>query len=214
MTLAHALAISSNWMSAWFMAQYGPDPIVKLMKSFGLKGDIDPNVTICMGSCEVSVEEMVNAYTTFINGGIRIDPMYVTRIEDNTGNVIATFAQQSHEVLDELSAKKMVYMMREVCRSGTGRRINGITSVQMAVRPVRPTTTQTVGSSATRLRWLVVHGLVVKTARSTSTIPVSVREPRWRFLSWVSSPRSATPIRLLAMIRRSSSTWMRTSCRT
>ena len=132
MTLAHALAISSNWMSAWFMAQYGPDPIVKLMKSFGLKGDIDPNVTICMGSCEVSVEEMVNAYTTFINGGIRIDPMYVTRIEDNTGNVIATFAQQSHEVLDELSAKKMVYMMREVCRSGTGRRINGITSVQMA----------------------------------------------------------------------------------
>ncbi len=132
MTLAHALAISSNWMSAYFMAMFGPDPIVKLMRSFGLKGDIDPNVTICMGSCEVSVEEMVNAYTTFINGGIRIDPMYVTRIEDNTGNVIAQFAQQSHEVLDEVSAKKMVYMMREVCRSGTGRRMNGITRVQMA----------------------------------------------------------------------------------
>ena len=132
MTLAHALAISSNWMSAYFMSLYGPDPIVKLMKSFGLKGDIDPNVTICMGSCEVSVEEMVNAYTTFVNDGIRIDPLYVTRIEDNTGNVIATFAQHSTEVLDELSAKKMVYMMREVCRSGTGRRINGITSVQMA----------------------------------------------------------------------------------
>ena len=132
MTLAHALAISSNWMSAYFMSLYGPEPIVKLMRSFGLKGDIDPNVTICMGSCEVSVEEMVNAYTTFLNEGIRIDPIYVTRIEDNTGNVIAQFTQQSHEVLDEVSAKKMVYMMREVCRAGTGRRMNGITRVQMA----------------------------------------------------------------------------------
>ncbi len=132
MTLSHALAISSNWMSAYFMAMFGPDPIVKLMRSFGLKGDIDPNVTICMGSCEVSVEEMVNAYTTFVNKGIRIDPMYITRIEDNTGNVICQFSQQAHEVMDEISAKKMVYMMREVVTSGTGRRMNSITSVPMA----------------------------------------------------------------------------------
>ena len=132
MSLAHALAISSNWMSAYFMAMFGPDPIVKLMRSFGLKGDIDPNVTICMGSCEVSVEEMVNAYTTFVNKGIRNDPMYITRIEDNTGNVIYQFIPHAQEVMDEECAKKMVYMMREVVRSGTGRRMNGICTVPMA----------------------------------------------------------------------------------
>lgn len=137
MSLAHALAISSNWMSAYFMALYGPEPIVKLMKAFGLKNikaeiNGEPNYPLCMGSCEVSVEEMVNAYTTFCNKGIRVSPTYVTRIEDAQGNVIANFMQQTTEVMSDLSAKKMIYMMRKVCTEGTGKRMPKYTHVQIA----------------------------------------------------------------------------------
>lgn len=69
------------------MSLFTPEQLVRLMRSFGIKGQIDPVVSLCLGPCEVSVEEMVDAYTTFPNKGIRVEPLYVTRIEDNNGNV-------------------------------------------------------------------------------------------------------------------------------
>ena len=108
------LQISSNWMSAYIMSLFTPEQLVKLMRSFGIQGQLDPVVSLCLGSCELSVEEMVDAYTTFANKGIRTEPLYVTRIEDNNGNVIASFTPRTHEIISETTAYKMTYMLQAV----------------------------------------------------------------------------------------------------
>ena len=93
------------------------------MQSFGIQGQLDPVVSICLGPCEVSVQEMVDAYTAFPCKGIRTEPMYVTRIEDNTGNVLASFTPKSHEIISELTSYKMITMLRAVVDHGTGVRL-------------------------------------------------------------------------------------------
>jgi penicillin-binding protein 1A len=122
-TLQWGLEKSSNWISAYLMSLFTPEQLVRLMRSFGIKGQLDPVVSLCLGPCEVSVEEMVDAYTTFPNKGIRVEPLYVTRIEDNNGNVLGTFSPKTHEVLNEQTAYKMIYMLRSVCDHGTGVRL-------------------------------------------------------------------------------------------
>ena len=119
-TLNWGLQQSSNWISAYLMSLYTPNQLVRLMRSFGIQGQLDPVVSICLGPCEVSVKEMVDAYTTFPNHGIRVDPLYVTRIEDKQGNVIATFRPQQREIISELTSYKMIYMLRNVMDHGTG----------------------------------------------------------------------------------------------
>lgn len=119
-TLNWGLQQSSNWISAYLMSLYTPNQLVRLMRSFGIQGQLDPVVSICLGPCEVSVKEMVDAYTTFPNQGIRVDPLYVTRIEDKQGNVIATFRPQQREIISELTSYKMIYMLRNVMDHGTG----------------------------------------------------------------------------------------------
>lgn len=121
-TLNWGLQQSSNWISAYLMSLFAPEQLVKLMQSFGIKGPLDPVVSICLGPCEVSVEEMVDAYTTFPNKGIRTEPLYVTRIEDNTGNLLATFTPRTHEIISETTSYKMIYMLRNVVDHGTGTR--------------------------------------------------------------------------------------------
>ena len=119
-TLDWGLQKSSNWISAYLMSLYTPNQLVRLMRSFGIQGQLDPVVSICLGPCEVSVKEMVDAYTTYPNHGIRIDPLYVTRIEDKQGNIIATFHSQQREIISELTSYKMIYMLRNVMDHGTG----------------------------------------------------------------------------------------------
>ena len=122
-TLEWGLQMSSNWITAYVMSLFTPEQLVRLMRSFGIKGQIDPVVSLCLGPCEVSVEEMVDAYTTFPNKGIRVEPLYVTRIEDNNGNVLATFTPKTHEVLNEQTSYKMLHMLRAVMDHGTGVRV-------------------------------------------------------------------------------------------
>ena len=122
-TLQWGLEKSSNWISAYLMSLFTPEQLVRLMRSFGIKGQLDPVVSLCLGPCEVSVEEMVDAYTTFPNKGIRVEPLYVTRIEDNNGNVLATFTPKTHEVLNEQTSYKMIHMLRSVMDHGTGVRV-------------------------------------------------------------------------------------------
>lgn len=122
-TLNWGLQQSSNWVSAHLMSMFTPEKLVDLMHSFGIKGYIDPVVSLCLGPCEISVEEMTDAYTTFVNRGIRVEPLYVTHIEDNSGNVIATFVPETHEVISQLAAFKMITMLRNVVDFGTGRRL-------------------------------------------------------------------------------------------
>lgn len=122
-TLRWGLANSDNWISAYLMSLFTPESLVKLMRSFGIRGQLDPVVSLCLGPCEISVAEMVDAYTAFPNKGIRVDPVYVTRIEDSNGNVLGTFTPQMHEIFSETTAYKMIYMMRAVVDGGTGGRI-------------------------------------------------------------------------------------------
>ena len=119
-SLTWGLKESSNWMAAYLMTLFTPEQLVKMMQSFGIQGQLDPVISLCLGPCEVSVEEMVDAYTTFANKGIRTEPLYVTRIEDNNGNVIATFTPRTHEIISETTAYKMIYMLRAVIDHGTG----------------------------------------------------------------------------------------------
>lgn len=122
-TLKWGLMNSNNWISAYLMSLFTPEKLVNTMRSFGLKGQIDPVVSLCLGPCEVTLSEMVDAYTTFPNKGIRIEPIYVTRIEDANGNVIASFAPRTQEVIDELTSFKMLDMLSSVVDAGTGIRI-------------------------------------------------------------------------------------------
>lgn len=122
---------SDNWVTAWLMSQMSPFTFVRLLHSFGLKNEMDPVISICLGTPDVSVGEMVSAYTTFPNKGIRVEPLYVTRIEDSRGNTVANFNPQMNEVLTEDASYKMLSMLRKVVDGGTGSRVRfryGITA--------------------------------------------------------------------------------------
>jgi len=114
---------SSNWVTAYLMKQLSPYTFVRLLHSFGLKADIDPVVAVCLGTPDVSVSEMVSGYTVFPNKGIRVEPLFVTRIEDSYGNTIANFTPHVNEVLTEDASYKMLHMMRKVMDGGTGSRV-------------------------------------------------------------------------------------------
>ena len=130
-TLKWGLANSDNWISAYLMGKLNPYNLVRLIHSFGVRNKaIDPVVSLCLGPCEISVGEMVSAYTAFANKGIRVAPLFVTRIEDSDGNVLSTFAPQMEEVISISSAYKMLVMLRAVINEGTGGRVRryGITA--------------------------------------------------------------------------------------
>lgn len=123
-TLKWGLANSDNWITAYVMSKLNPYALVRLIHSFGvLNQDIQPTVSLCLGPCEISVGEMVSAYTAFANRGIRTAPLFVTRIEDNEGNVLANFSPQMDEVISEESAYKMLVMLRAVINEGTAGRV-------------------------------------------------------------------------------------------
>ena len=123
-TMKWGLANSNNWISAYLMSKLNPYELVRLIHSFGvLNKEIQPTISLCLGPCEISVGEMVSAYTAFVNKGIRTAPLFVTRIEDNDGNVLATFSPQVNEVISESSAYKMLVMLRAVINEGTGGRV-------------------------------------------------------------------------------------------
>ncbi len=122
-TLRWGLANSNNWISAYLMSLYTPQALVRLMRSFGIRGNIDPVVSLCLGPVEIKLAEMVDAYTTFPNKGIRIEPMYVTHIEDSNGNIIASFTPRMTEIINESTAYKMIFMLQAVINEGTGQRL-------------------------------------------------------------------------------------------
>ena len=123
-TVKWGLANSDNWITAYLMSKLNPYNLKRLIHTFGVRNrDIVPSVSLCLGPCEISVGEMVSAYTAFPNKGIRVAPLFVTRIEDNDGNVLATFAPEMQEVISVPSAYKMLVMLRAVVNEGTGGRV-------------------------------------------------------------------------------------------
>lgn len=123
-TLKWGLAQSNNWISAYLMSRLSPSALVRLIHELGvLNRDIHPSMSLCLGPCEISVAEMVSSYTAFANRGIRTAPLFVSRIEDNEGNVVGEFQPRMTEVISEESAYKMIIMLQGVMNGGTGGRM-------------------------------------------------------------------------------------------
>lgn len=127
-TLKWGLAKSNNWVSAWVMKQFPPQAVVDLAHKMGIKSYIDPVYSVFLGTADFSLSEVVGAYATYANKGIHSEPIYVTRIEDKNGNILAQFNSFKQEAINENTAYLMLNLMQ------------GVTSL-------------TVGGTGSRLRW-------------------------------------------------------------
>ncbi len=128
-SLKWGLQNSDNWVSAYLMQQLSPYTFAQLLHSYGLQGQIDPVVSLCLGPCDASISEMVTGYSAFANRGLRTEPIYVSRIEDSNGNILATFTPNVVEVISEDASFKMLDMLRSVIDGGTGWRVRSKYSI-------------------------------------------------------------------------------------
>jgi penicillin-binding protein 1A len=118
-TLKDALASSTNTVTARLMNEIGPQPVVEMAKKLGITSDILPVPAIALGTADISVYEMVAAYSTFANKGVYNKPVMVTRIEDKNGTVLYQFAPESKDVLSEEVAYVTVNLMEGVTQAGS-----------------------------------------------------------------------------------------------
>ncbi len=118
--LRWALTNSNNWISARLLHELQPVHLANKMRMFGLSGNIEPNMSLCLGTVDESVRDMVAAYTAFANKGIRVNPILVYKIEDNKGNVIYSATPRRTEVTNESAYYKMLSILLNVVDSGTG----------------------------------------------------------------------------------------------
>lgn len=124
MTIKSALAHSNNAVTAFLMEKLKPENLIKLLRTVGVRNKNIPAVLpLCLGACDISVGEMVSGYTMFANHGVRVAPMFVTKIVDSNGNVVATFKPNVTEAISESSSYKMLEMLKAVVTQGTGTRV-------------------------------------------------------------------------------------------
>lgn len=123
LTLQQALAHSINYISAYLIKQFGPNAVADLARRMGIVSKIDPTPSICLGTPEISVFEMVGANATFANKGTWIEPTFITRIEDKNGKVLADFIPRTEEVMNEEKSYVMLELMKGVVQGGTGSRL-------------------------------------------------------------------------------------------
>lgn len=121
--LRWALTNSNNWISARIMDRLSPAELVKRMHSYGITNKLPAVKSLCLGPAEVSVKEMVTAYSAFANKGMRSDPLYVTAIADANGNVISDFAPSQMEVITQKGYYRILSVLLNVVDSGTGNRL-------------------------------------------------------------------------------------------
>ncbi len=124
-SLQQGLTTSNNQISARLVDKFGPRQLANKLRMFGITGYIDASYPLCLGAVDVSVGNMVSAYTAFPGMGVRVDPIFVTRIEDNQGNVIYNAVPHRTEVMSESAALKMITIMQSVVNNGTGRGLRG-----------------------------------------------------------------------------------------
>lgn len=125
-TLKWGLTHSSNNISAYLMKQFGPSAMVEMCHKLGIKSHLDEVPSLCVGPCDISPFEMVSAFNSFPSSGVQIDPIFVTRIEDNRGNVLSNFAASKSEAISEESAYLMVNLMQGVVNEGTAGRLRSV----------------------------------------------------------------------------------------
>lgn len=118
------LAMSRNNYSAWIMKQANQHAAVAdFVNRLGIKSYIDPVASLCLGAATVSLLEMVSAYTDYVNSGVHIEPIFVTRIEDMHGNILSTFSPQSYDAISSQSAYTMLGLLQNVVNRGTASRL-------------------------------------------------------------------------------------------
>lgn len=122
-TLKWGLAQSRNKISAWVMKQFTPQAMAGVMRRLGIYSPIDPVPSMFLGTSDVSLYEMVGAFNTYGNQGVFIKPYFVTRIEDQYGNVVASFQPERYEAIDEQTAYLMINLLQGVINEGTGIRL-------------------------------------------------------------------------------------------
>lgn len=120
---------SSNWVTAYLMGRTSPYSLARLLRTFGVTGRITPVISMCLGTDDITVGEMAGAYTAFANHGIRSNPIYVNRIEDQFGNVLSTFVPRQQEVFSETGYVRMLDMLRAVMDGGTGSRVRRLYNI-------------------------------------------------------------------------------------
>lgn len=123
-TLQWALANSINYVSAYLMKRYSPEALIRLVRRMGIQSPIDPVPAISLGTPDLSVYEIVGAMATYANKGVYIEPTFVTRIEDQSGNLVEAFVPDRQEAMNEETAWLMLELMKGVVSEGTGRRLN------------------------------------------------------------------------------------------
>jgi penicillin-binding protein 1A len=114
MAIKDGLAASKNQVTAYLMHELSAQAVVEFAKKMGIESEIPPYPSICLGVADISVYEMIRAYTTFANKGTSNEPIFVSRIEDSHGNVIEEFFAESTAALDEETAYVITQMMRNV----------------------------------------------------------------------------------------------------
>jgi len=122
-TLKWGLSRSSNNISAFLMKQFGPSAMAQMMRRMGVSCHLDEVYSLCVGAADVPLYQMVAAYNTFPSKGVYVTPQYVTRIEDNNGNVISDFSNTKKEAISSATAFLMVNLMQSVVNEGTGSRL-------------------------------------------------------------------------------------------
>ena len=120
------LASSSDPAAVYLINQFGPKPIVKFAQQCGITSPLPPYPSLALGADEISMMEMMRAYSMFPGYGINVKPIYISRIEDRNGNIIQTFPAERKQVISEAAAYTMIKMMQAVVDYGTARRIRGM----------------------------------------------------------------------------------------
>ncbi len=122
-SLKEALAHSNNWISAFLMKRYSPEAVIEMAHNMGVTSEIPAYHAIALGSADLSLYEMVGGLNTFVNKGIYIEPIFITRIEDKHGNLIDSFIPNQQEAMNEETAYLMLELMKGVVQTGTGIRL-------------------------------------------------------------------------------------------
>jgi penicillin-binding protein 1A len=122
-TLKNALANSVNTVSARLMDLVGPRPVINLARKMGITSYLPPVPSIALGTPDISLFEMVGAYSTFVNKGIYVKPVMISRIEDKNGRAIYEVVPQTQDVLSEEAAYVTVNLMQGVTKAGSGARL-------------------------------------------------------------------------------------------
>lgn len=123
MKLSSALANSVNTVSAKLMDRVGPQAVIDMAHDLGVTTEIPKQPAIALGAVEITVEEMVGAFSTFVNRGVYIEPTFITRIEDKNGIIIEQTIPESKDVMNQDVAYAIIKLMEGVTQSGTGQRL-------------------------------------------------------------------------------------------